>query len=49
MFGGLAAIAALFGFVVTVLWLIIGWRAAVAHERIAAALEKLAQKENRIP
>ena len=33
-------IAVLWAAAVTVLWLVIGWRAMRAHERIAAAVER---------
>lgn len=35
-----AVLAVLWGVAVTVLWLVIGWRAMRAHERIAAAVER---------
>ena len=35
----LPVVAMLWGVAVTVLWLVIGWRAMRAHERIAAAVE----------
>jgi Zn finger protein HypA/HybF involved in hydrogenase expression len=34
-------IVILFGLVVTIVWLVIGWRAMKAHERIANSLEDL--------
>ena len=34
-----AIVAVLWGAVITVLWLVIGWRAMRAHERIASAVE----------
>lgn len=34
-----AIMAVLWGIAVTILWLVIGWRAMRAHERIAAAVE----------
>lgn len=36
----LPVVAVLWGVAVTVLWLVIGWRAMRAHERIAAAVER---------
>jgi hypothetical protein len=45
--GAFAGFAMVCGFAVTILWLIIGWRAASAHERIAAALEKLARQQEK--
>jgi uncharacterized membrane protein len=38
--GFLALLAILFSFVTTVFWLVIGWRAMRAHERIADVLEQ---------
>jgi uncharacterized membrane protein len=40
---GLAVLAVIFGIVTTVLWLVIGWRAMRAHERVAEAHERLAE------
>ena len=31
---------ALYGFATTVFWMIVGWRAVRAHERIAASLDE---------
>lgn len=36
----IALFAVSWGLLVTILWLIIGWRAMIAHERIAEMLEK---------
>jgi hypothetical protein len=30
-----------FAVVTTVVWIVIGWRAMVAHERLAAAVERM--------
>lgn len=43
---GLALLFGLWGLVVTIFWLVIGWRAMVAHERLAAAIERVAQKDS---
>jgi len=40
-FGALAWVAVLASIVVTILWLIIGWRAMRAHEEISSDLKKL--------
>lgn len=42
----LALLAALWALIVTILWLLIGWRAVAAHERIATAIERIAQKDS---
>ena len=46
----LAGLSILFGFVVTIFWLVIGWRAMTAHERIgdAAAEWMYQQRAERI-
>ncbi len=41
--GFLAILALLYGAVITLLWLSIGWRAMRAHERIADVLERRAK------
>lgn len=38
--GGLAVIAILWGLFVTIMWLVIGWRAMRAHERIADSMRE---------
>lgn len=43
--GFLAVLALLYGAVITILWLSIGWRAMRAHERIADILERRAKGE----
>lgn len=43
----LATVAVIFGIVTTVIWLVIGWRAMRAHERIAdTAAEWMIQKRS---
>lgn len=39
----LGTIALLFGIAITIIWLIIGWRAMLAHERLADAAELIAR------
>lgn len=34
------ALVAFFGFVTTVFWMIVGWRAMRAHERIASTIDE---------
>jgi hypothetical protein len=41
----LAILGIVWGLIVTVLWLNIGWRAMVAHERMADAVERIAKKD----
>ena len=41
---GFAVLAIIGGIVTTVFWLVIGWRAMCAHERIADALEHIATR-----
>ncbi len=43
-----AFLAWVFGFAVTVIWLIIGWRAMRAHEKLAEAAE-LTARQNSVP
>jgi uncharacterized membrane protein len=40
---GFAVLAVIFGIVTAILWLVIGWRAMRAHERVADAHERLAE------
>ena len=42
--GGLAVGIALAGVVATIFWMYVGWRAMVAHERLAEAAEEMARK-----
>jgi hypothetical protein len=39
-FGSLAFLAILWGLFVTVMWMVIGWRAMKAHEKIADAVQE---------
>jgi hypothetical protein len=39
-FGGLAFLAILWGLFVTVIWMVIGWRAMKAHEKIADSVQE---------
>ncbi len=43
---GLALLIGIWSIIMTILWLVIGWRAMTAHERIAAAVERIAQKDS---
>lgn len=43
-FGAFAGLAFLWGLFITILWLVIGWRAMRAHERIANALAEIAHR-----
>lgn len=48
MFGAfqvLAIVAAAWGFAVMVFWMVCGWRAMRAHERLADAAEKLSHDQ----
>jgi hypothetical protein len=38
--GGLAFLVVVWGLFVTVIWMVIGWRAMKAHERIADAVQE---------
>jgi uncharacterized membrane protein len=42
--GGLAVLIALVGVATTIFWMYVGWRAMVAHERLAKATEDMARK-----
>jgi len=37
---GLAVLATMFGFAAAVFWMVVGWRAMRAHERLAEAAER---------
>ena len=41
-----ATLAGLVGIAITIFWLVVGWRAMRAHERLAQAAEELARKSN---
>ncbi len=41
----LAALTFLIGIITTVLWLVIGWRAMRAHEKITDYIEVMARKQ----
>ena len=43
-FQGLAVLAFLFGIFTTILWLVIGWRAMRAHEKLANSVAWLARQ-----
>ncbi|MDF3056609.1 MAG: hypothetical protein K0R17_824 [Rariglobus sp.] len=45
---GIAVLSALFTLVVTILWLVIGWRAMRAHERVADNLTTLSHHVRKI-
>ena len=40
-FGGFAILAAVFGVIQLILWIVIAWRAMRAHENIASSLDEL--------
>lgn len=46
MFNLLIGLTALWGVMTTVFWMIIGWRAMRAHERMSEAVEQLARKRD---
>ena len=39
-FGGIATLVILWGLFVTIAWLVIGWRAMKAHEKIADSVQE---------
>ena len=41
---GLAVLVTLFGIASAIFWMVVGWRAMRAHERIADAAEETARK-----
>ncbi len=41
---GLAVLAALFGIASAIFWMVVGWRAMRAHERIADVSEEAARR-----
>ena len=41
---GLATLLAFFGLATTIFWMYVGWRAMVAHERLAKATEDMSRK-----
>ncbi len=43
-FGTFGFFAVLIALVTTVFWMIVGWRAMLAHERLADAAERLADR-----
>lgn len=43
----LAILAFLFGIFTTILWLVIGWRAMRAHEKLSDSVEQIARQSNR--
>ena len=43
--GGLAVFMFLIGIVTSILWLVIGWRAMRAHEKIADYIELMARRQ----
>ena len=44
--GGLAVLLALIGIAVTVFWMVVGWRAMKAHEKLADAAEEISRRHN---
>ena len=45
MMGLLAALAVLWGLAVTIFWMVCGWRAMHAHERLAESAEQIFRKQ----
>jgi hypothetical protein len=41
-----AMFVVLWGLAVTIFWMICGWRAMRAHERLAEAVERISQKQS---
>ena len=39
----LAILLGLFGIVVSIFWMVVGWRAMKAHEKLSAAAEEIAR------
>jgi len=46
--GGLAILIALWGIFVTIFWMVVGWRAMRAHEKIADHIEDIARRPDRM-
>lgn len=44
---GLTILAMFFGFITTIYWMIVGWRAMQAHEKVADSLEWIARQSAR--
>jgi len=44
---GLAVLVMLFGIFTGIFWMIVGWRAMQAHEKLADSVEWLARQSNR--
>ena len=44
---GLAVLVMLFGIFTGIFWMIVGWRAMQAHEKLADSVESLARQSNR--
>lgn len=44
---GLAVLVMLFGIFTGIFWLVIGWRAMLAHEKLADSVEWLARQNSR--
>jgi hypothetical protein len=42
--GNLAIVVALWGLLVTIFWMVVGWRAMRAHEKIADRVDEIARK-----
>lgn len=43
-FAVLAVLAGVLGLVSTIFWMVVGWRAMIAHEKMAASLQELAAR-----
>ncbi len=42
--GGFVVLIVLWGLFVTIFWMVVGWRAMKAHEKLADATERIAKK-----
>lgn len=43
---GPAALAFIWALAITIFWMVVGWRAMKAHERLADATERLSKKQD---
>lgn len=41
---GLTILTVFFGFITAIYWMIVGWRAMIAHEKVADSLEWIARE-----
>ena len=45
---GLSILALFFGFITGIFWMVVGWRAMIAHEKVANSLEFMARESARV-